>query len=161
MAAFAEDLTDHLDDVYRYALYLVREPGLAEDVAQEAFERALKRRRSFDPARAPLKTWLLQLTRSTALDHWRSEERRRRREQAVAMPESTAAFDSASLGLSPDLERALASLAAADREIVALRVVLGMDTKETARMTGISETNCTTRLNRALNRLAKELEETR
>lgn len=155
--SFADDLTDHLDDVYRYALYLVRDPALAEDLAQEAFERALKRQKSFNPVRAPLKTWLLQLTRSAALDHWRREDRRRRREQVAALETTT--FDAApELGLSPELAAAFATLSMADREIVALRVVLGMDTKETARMTGISETNCTTRLNRALTRLARDLD---
>jgi len=57
------------------------------------------------------------------------------------------------LGLSPALERALAALSAADREIVALRIVLDLDAEAAARMLGISATACTTRLSRALKRL--------
>jgi DNA-directed RNA polymerase specialized sigma24 family protein len=57
------------------------------------------------------------------------------------------------LGLSPALERALAALSAADREIVALRIVLDLDAESAARMLGISATACTTRLSRALKRL--------
>jgi RNA polymerase sigma factor (sigma-70 family) len=56
------------------------------------------------------------------------------------------------------LERALAGLSAADREVIVLRVVLELDAAETARLLGISATACTTRLNRALQRLEDRME---
>ena len=56
-------------------------------------------------------------------------------------------------GLSPELESALRGLNAGEREVVALRVVLDLDAATAARVLGISPTNCTTRLNRALRKL--------
>jgi RNA polymerase sigma factor (sigma-70 family) len=149
--SFADAAERHLDDVYRYLLVLTRDPSLAEDLAAETFERALRMWRRFDPARSSARTWLCTIGRSTALDHFRAEKRRRKRERAVS--EAEGQTGPPELGLSPALERALAELSAADREIVALRIVLDLDSESAARMLGISATACTTRLSRALTRL--------
>jgi len=149
--SFADAAERHLDDVYRYLLVLTRDPSLAEDLAAETFERALRTWRRFDPARSSARTWLCTIGRSTALDHYRAEKRRRNRERAVSELEGQTGPPE--LGLSPALERALAALSAADREIVALRIVLDLDSESAARMLGISATACTTRLSRALKRL--------
>ena len=61
-------------------------------------------------------------------------------------------------GLSPELEHALAELSRAEREVVALRVVLELDAPTAARVLGISATNCTTRLSRALKKLEEALD---
>jgi RNA polymerase sigma factor (sigma-70 family) len=149
--SFADAAERHLDDVYRYLLVLTRDPSLAEDLAAETFERALRMWRRFDPLRSSPRTWLCTIARSTALDHYRAEKRRRNRERAAS--EAEGQTGPPELGLSPVLERALATLSAADREIVALRVVLDLDSESAARMLGISATACTTRLSRALKRL--------
>jgi RNA polymerase sigma-70 factor, ECF subfamily len=153
--SFASVAERHLDDVYRYLLVLTRDPSLAEDLASETFERALRAWRRFDPRRASARTWLCALARNVALDWFRSERRRRRREEAVAQPEG--ALELPELGLSPPLERALSTLSAADREVIALRVVLDLDPQQAARLLGVSVTACTTRLNRALKRLEEKL----
>src|ERR1043166_6463079 len=149
--SFAEAAERHLDDVYRYLLVFTRDPTLAEDLACETFERALRTWRRFDPARASARTWLCTIARSIALDHFRAEKRRKNRERAVS--EFEGQLDPPELGLSPALERALATLSAADREVVALRIVLDVDNEAAARMLGISATACTIRLSRALKRL--------
>jgi RNA polymerase sigma-70 factor (ECF subfamily) len=153
--SFAAVAEAHLDDVYRYLLVLTRDPTLAEDLAGETFERALRTWGRFDPRRASTRTWLCVIARSAALDHFRSEKRRVRREEAVAEPE--AAADAPELGLSPELERGLSALSAADREVIALRIVLDLDSRAAANFLGISESACTTRLNRALKRLEQEM----
>jgi RNA polymerase sigma factor (sigma-70 family) len=149
--SFAETAERHLDDVYRYLLVFTRDPSLAEDLAGETFERALRVWRRFDPRRSSARTWLCTIARSAALDHFRAEKRRHHRERAAAEVEGR--LDPPDLGLSPALERALAQLSAADREVVALRIVLDLDAETAARLLGISATACTTRLSRALKRL--------
>ena len=127
----------------------------AEDLTGETFERALRLWPRFDPQRGSARTWLCQVARTAALDHFRSERRRTRREQLAATPER---IDERFVeGLSPDLEAALLRLSAGEREVVALRIVLDLDAPTTARMLGISPTNCTTRLNRALKKLEEAL----
>jgi RNA polymerase sigma-70 factor (ECF subfamily) len=148
----------HLDDVYRYVLYLTGDRDLAEDLTGETFERAFRRWRRFDPRRGSAKTWLCQLARGATLDHFRSEERRRRRETVYASADPREGQAVYGEGLSPALERALAALSAGEREVVALRVVLELEGDAAARVLGISPTACSTRLSRALNKLAERVE---
>ncbi|HWG56647.1 MAG TPA: RNA polymerase sigma factor [Gaiellaceae bacterium] len=152
---FAAAAEAHLDDVYGYLVYLTKNPLLAEDLAAETFEKALRLWRRFDPSRASARTWLCQIARTTALDWFRSEDRRRRREERAAAPEAAdAAFAE---GLSAELEAALASLSAAEREVIALRVLLELDGEEAARVLGISPTAVSTRLSRALKKLEERM----
>ena len=145
----------HLDDVYGYLLYLCTNTTLAEDLASETFEEAFRVWRRFDPLRGSARTWLLAIARTTALDSFRAEERRRRREQTVA-PQDVHE-DTLLEGLSPEMEQALASLTAGEREVIALRVVLELDGDAAARVLGISQTACSTRLSRALKRLEERM----
>jgi RNA polymerase sigma-70 factor (ECF subfamily) len=111
--------------------------------------------RRFDPRRATARTWLCALARNAALDWFRAEQRRLRREERAAERERS--VEAPDLGLSPALEQALGELSAADREVIALRIVLDLDATAAARLIGISATACTTRLNRALQRLEERL----
>ena len=70
---FAEIAEQHLDDVYAYLVYLTGDRATAEDLAAETFEKALRVWKQFDPRRASAKTWLCQIARSRALDHFRAE----------------------------------------------------------------------------------------
>ena len=149
--SFASVAEAHLDDVYAYLLYLTGDPTVAEDLTGETFEKALRRWRRFDPGRGSAKTWLCQLARSSALDHLRSERRRRRREEAFAPEERQEQYLVS--GLSPALEKAVLALSAAEREVIALRVILDVDGESAARLLGISPTACSTRLSRALKKL--------
>ena len=155
VTSFAQAAESHLDDVYGYLAWFTGDRFLAEDLAGETFERALRLWHRFDPKRGSARTWLCQVARSVALDHFRTEKRRLRRERLTASPER---LEERFLeGLSPALERALRTLTAGEREVIALRVVLDFDARTAAGMLGISPTNCTTRLNRALGKLEEAL----
>jgi RNA polymerase sigma-70 factor (ECF subfamily) len=153
---FAQAAERHLDDVYGYLAWFTGDRFAAEDLAAETFERALRLWPRFDPTRGSARTWLCQVARTVALDHFRSERRRVRREQLSAPVERVDAPFADSL--SPDLERALTVLTAAEREVLVLRVVLDLDAGTAARVLGISPTNCTTRLSRALRKLEEALD---
>ena len=152
---FAAVAEEHLDDVFGYLLYLTRDRDLAEDLSGETFEKALKHWRRFDPRRGSAKTWLLNIARTTALDWFRADRRRRRREEAAAASERVE--EAFAEGLSPVLEHALRSLSAAEREVIALRVLLDLDGEETARVLGASPTAVSTRLSRALKKLEERM----
>src|SRR3954449_7178624 len=84
---FAEAAERHLDDVHAYLVYLTGDRASAEELTAETFARACERWRRFDPRRGSARTWLCQLARSTALDYFRAEARRRRREDRFATSE--------------------------------------------------------------------------
>src|SRR3954451_13689529 len=133
---FAEAAERHLDDVHAFLVYLTGDRSVAEELTAETFARACERWRRYDPRRGSARTWLCQLARSTALDHFRAEDRRRRREgrYAVGVPEAAASVFGE--GLSPALEQGLSRLSAAEREVLALRVVLDLDGESAARVLG-------------------------
>ena len=155
--SLAEAAEAHLDDVFGYLLYLTRDRETAEDLSSATFEKALRMWDRFDPRRGSARTWLLGIARTTALDWFRAEARRRRREEAAALDERVEeAFVE---GLSPELETALTSLSAGEREVLALRIVLELDGDAAARVLGISPTAVSTRLSRALKRLEERVSE--
>ena len=154
--SFAEAAERHLDDVYGYLAWFTGDRFVAEDLAAETFERALRLWHRFDERRGSARTWLCQLARTVALDHFRSERRRLRREEWAAVPDRYE--QPLAEGLAPELEAALHVLTAGEREVIALRVVLELDASTAARVLGISTTNCTTRLARALKKLEEALD---
>ena len=152
-AAVAEEL---LDDVYGYLLYLTKNWAVAEDLTGETFEAAFKKWRRFDPARGSPRAWLLAIARSTALDWFRADARRRKREERAGLAERR---DDATFGegFSAELAESLQTLSAGEREVVALRIVLDLDGEEAARLLGISPTAVSTRLSRALSKLEERM----
>ena len=67
------------DDLYAYVATVLRDPQAAEDVTALAFERAMRRQRSYRPGRGTPRAWLFGIARNAALD-----DLRRRRRSAVA-----------------------------------------------------------------------------
>ena len=67
--AFVRRFQSH---VFGVALAVVGDPVLAEDIAQQAFERVLRRSSSFDPAKGSVSTWLSTIARNLAIDSVRA-----------------------------------------------------------------------------------------
>jgi RNA polymerase sigma-70 factor, ECF subfamily len=156
---FAEVAAEQLDAVYRYLVYLTGDRAAAEDLTAETFEKAFRSWRRFDPRRGSPRTWLCKIARSIAIDWFRAETRRRRREETYArdVPLVAELGD----GLPGPLEDAVRQLSPAEREVVALRVLLELDGPSAARVLGISNTACSTRLSRALRRLEERMDDVR
>jgi RNA polymerase sigma-70 factor (ECF subfamily) len=153
-AAVAEEL---LDDVYGYLLYLTKNWAVAEDLTSDTFEAAYRKWRRFDPGRGTPRAWLLSIARSTALDWFRADARRRKREERAGVAELRAETTSFGEGFSAELAESLQVLSAGEREVVALRIVLDLEGEETARLLGISPTAVSTRLSRALSKLEERM----
>jgi RNA polymerase sigma-70 factor, ECF subfamily len=155
---FAAVAEAELDAVHRYLVFLTGNRAVAEDLTGETFEKAFRSWRRFDPRRGTARVWLCSIARSTALDHFRAEERRRRREERYTRGANP--VDETELGPSA-LETALGQLSPAEREVVALRVLLDFDGPTAARLLGISSSACSTRLSRALKRLEELMRDVR
>ncbi len=154
---FAEVAEDCLDDVRRFLVFFTGDPALADDLTAETFERALRRWKRYDPRRGPELPWLCTIARRVALDHFRSESRRRGREQRYAR-EDTQIENLEPVGFSPELAAALETLSAGEREVIVLRIVLELDADTSARILGIGRTACSMRLSRALGKLGERME---
>jgi RNA polymerase sigma factor (sigma-70 family) len=159
VTTFSQAAEAHLDDVFGYLVYFTGDRSVAEELTGETFERALRLWHRFDPKRGSARTWLCQVARTAALDHFRAERRRARREETFWRGVREVEEPRFADGLSPELERAVRRLSAGEREVIALRIVLDLDGPTTARTLGISPTACSTRLSRALEKLEAALNE--
>jgi RNA polymerase sigma factor (sigma-70 family) len=140
------------DDVYAYVATMLHDRGAAEDVTALAFERAFRKRKSFNPARGSQRSWLFGIARNAALD-----ELRRRKRTAPLEVEPVAAEDDVDRALA--VRTALAELPARDRELIALKFHAGLDNAELAEVLGVSVSNAGTRLHRALTKLREILDD--
>jgi len=149
------------DDVFAYVATLLGDRGAAEDVTALAFERAYRRRRSFDRRRGEERAWLFGIARNAALDELR---RRRRLARLAAEPGDQVdepADDEHDLALRRTAVRtAMARLSAREREIVALKFHAGLSNAELARVVGVSESNAGTLLYRTMEKLRKACDAT-
>ncbi|MGH3040617.1 MAG: RNA polymerase sigma factor [Gaiellaceae bacterium] len=154
--SFAVVAEEHLNDVHRYLLMLTADHALAEDLTAKTFEKAFRSWRRYDPRRSSERTWLCRIGRNVALDHFRSEARRRLREDRYAAEERSEEAPR-ELGFSPELDAALSSLSAGEREVLALRIVLDLDADAAAGVLGIGRSACSMRLARALGKLEERM----
>jgi RNA polymerase sigma-70 factor (ECF subfamily) len=143
------------DDVFGYVATLLHDRAAAEDVTALAFERAYRKRKSYDPRRGSQRSWLFGIARNAALDELRRQKR-------------TAPLEAEPIAPEDDLDRALrraavrtalAELPARERELIALKFHAGLDNSELADVLGVSVSNAGTRLHRALNKLREILDD--
>jgi len=151
---------DARDDVYAYVVALLRSRSAAEDVTAQAFERAFRKVRSYDPGKGGPRAWLFGIARNAALDELR---RRRRRARLVAEPEDESlvpAHEEAEGAIRrAALRNAMAELSPRERELVALKFFAGLTNAEIASVTGTSETNAGTKLHRVIQKLRRACDE--
>jgi RNA polymerase sigma-70 factor (ECF subfamily) len=158
---------------YRFSLLVCGHADDAEDAMQEAL---LKTYRHVSQIRQPeaFRTWLYRTVKNACL----IGRRRRAHEPAhvLSLDEMVVGPDGALQGidvedhgrrpdeqmvnarLRRDLHAALQAISPEYREVVFLREVEGLSTKEVARVMGISEANVKTRLHRARMMLRQQLE---
>ncbi len=171
--AFGAIYQRHVDRVYSYVAFRVRDPTLAEDITQDVFLQALQALRGFD-WRGSVAPWLLSIARNAVIDHWRRVGRRHERaESALAGIEEegdggllerteSGAAAAALAGAEMAIDRRLL-LAAAERltelqqQVLALRFAAGLSIEETARVMGKSEGAVKNLQHHALRALRRQL----
>src|SRR4051812_14773055 len=82
--AFDRVAAEQLDAVFRYLVFLTGDRSAAEDLTAETSEKASRSWRRFAPRRGSARTWLCQIGRTVAIDWFRAEARRKKREEAYA-----------------------------------------------------------------------------
>ncbi len=146
------------DDIFAYVATLLGDRAAAEDVTALAFERAYRRRWTFDRRRGEERAWLFGIARNAALDELR---RRKRIAALVCDPEdmgqgSISGEDGAEVALRrTTVRQALRRLPAREREVIALKFHAGLANTELAGVLGISESAAGTLLYRTMEKLRK------
>lgn len=125
---------------------------LAEDLTAEAFARAYASWRTVCRHSAP-RAWVVRTALNTHISWWR----RRRREVALDASYDAEGRMPESAEIDRSVMQALKALSARQREVVALRIFLDLDTETTARALGIAPGTVMTHLSRALAALRAAL----
>jgi len=136
--------------VFCVAYSYCKDRAAAEDVAQDAFLKAMER---LDGMREPtsVKTWLYSIARFTAID-WL---RRRGREQVGPVPDRAASAPTEDRGA--QVLGVLNSLKEDHREIMMLRYVKGMSYAQIGRLTGLSTSAVGEKLHRVREAVRERL----
>ncbi len=135
-------------------------PEEIEEASSQAFIAAWKGARRYDPARAPLRTWLLMHAKYAALEHRRRAQRwsrALRSERGLSPPDPFEAL--AAQEQRSEVQAALAHLPMLDREIVYRRYFLEQDIDRMGKELGLSRGAVDNRLWRARNALRELLTE--
>ncbi|HTI34227.1 MAG TPA: sigma-70 family RNA polymerase sigma factor, partial [Miltoncostaea sp.] len=155
--AGSEDAADelvraYLPRSYRAALLIVGDRHLAEDVVQDAFERALRALDRFDDSR-PFGPWLHRIVANRALDTIR-----RREEPFEFNDEQHGDRDPYALAdASRELIEAVGRLPQERRVVVVLRLLFGYTPDEVAAMLDVRVGTVHSRLSRGLDQLRDHL----
>lgn len=143
--------------VYRYVSYRTGNPGIAEDITADVFEKALKSFDSYREEKASHATWLMAIARNAITDYFRREGK-----VQVVREDDAPEEVSEDPEVEEQVERSeevrqlglcLAGLPKIDQDIISLKFGAGMNNREIARTLQVSESNVGTRLYRAVQRL--------
>jgi RNA polymerase sigma factor (sigma-70 family) len=154
-AEFAEFFRDGWEPCLRAVLVVVGSPQLAEDQVAEAFVRAWASWPKVRVHPAP-RAWVVR----TALNAGASSWRRRGREVALIAHEAIAPGEGYG-ELDASLSSAIWRLPARQREVIALRIFLDLDTATIAGQLGIEAGTVRMHMSRGITALRKELATTR
>lgn len=163
--AFSAIVSSHMKRAYFTALGLVGNHADALDLSQEAFVRAYRSIRDFDPSRRFF-TWYYVILRNVCLNHLRKSGRTRNlgdseNEHEIRAEEEIVAADPAVLAEQNDLNMrlwtAIGRLKAEDREVLILREFDGCSYAEIAQRLNIPQGTVMSRLFNARKHLRERL----
>jgi RNA polymerase sigma-70 factor, ECF subfamily len=137
-ATFRRQLLDVIPRLRRYARTLTFDTAAADDLAQQALERALRHWQQFDPQRE-MGVWLLSIAHNAFRDTQRRDARLTVLDPAELqrVQDDTQSDPGHHLGLRLDIEAALARLSPEQREPLLLVCVEQLSYAEVAQVLGI------------------------
>ena len=164
---FEQIMLPHLDAAYNLARWLVRDPTIAEDVVQDAYERACKYFATFRGGSG--RAWLLQIVHNAAYSTLKAQRRRMEVSLSSGMRatgEDDVDMDMPDLSPGPEailsqrqdlaaLDDALNALPVGWRECLILREVETLSYKEIARIMDVPIGTVMSRLARARQALQR------
>ena len=150
--AFEELFRAHWPDAYRAALLVVHDRAAAEDIAQDAFLRAIRALDRFD-RRRPFAPWLHRIVVNRAIDWTRARASRQESELDGDRPAADRLPD-----VGDEVMAALAGLSPEHRAVIVMRHLLGYTPTEIAEQLDLPRGTVNSRLRRGLDDLKERLE---
>lgn len=154
--------------VFSFALRIVADRQLAEEILQEAFFRAWQQGGNFSPGRGTFITWLLSITHNLSIDEIRRRKRRPQKADSEEPEQVLAAVPDTGAGANVEGEvwlgalrdtigQALAQLPAAQRQAIEMAYFQGLTQREIAEALGEPLGTIKTRMRLGLQKLREGL----
>ena len=136
----------------------------AHELAADTWQQVWAHREQFDPSRGNEQQWVFTIARNQVNKHLRFWQFKRffsltEQEDIIRSHEKTPLEQMTDQEKRRVLLGALATLADRERDLLALKFQSGLNNRQIAQMTGLSESNVGTIVNRALNKLRSQLED--
>ena len=150
---------ENLPKVFHYFCYKVGSIPLAEDLTATVFEKAWKNRDKFDPRRGNPAFWLLGIARHTGYDHFRKPKREIVLEGLPEFSQDALLEDEIQKKINfQTIVKLLQQFPLRERELITLKYGADLSNQQIAHLTGLSESNVSTILNRVIDKLKREWE---
>ena len=163
MSFSGDELAALIPRLRRYAHALARHPVRADDLIQDALEKAWSRRRQWQPG-TDLRAWLFTILHNTFISELRRFTVRGYDAETIdgtdRVPSPQGPGDSlgSHAGVAPDIERALAALPVEQRAVVLLVGLEDLSYREASEVLGIPVGTVMSRLSRGRARLRELLD---
>jgi RNA polymerase sigma factor (sigma-70 family) len=150
--------------VYGLALTIVRQPAIAEEVAQETFARVFRHAGNYDARKGRVSTWLLSIARNLAIDVTRMKRLDPVDPDVIAAEVSLTSQEGGAdeADLQPDereqLRSAIGELPDDQRRALVLAAYMGRTAREISDLDDVPLGTVKTRIRTAMIKLRDELE---
>lgn len=145
--------------VFKFAQLISQDSSAAEDLAQDALERAIKGLKTFDPSKGDIERWLWRIVVNASHDAGRIAGRQRLIVELLAdrwsLDDQVVDLD-AQIGFD-EVFAAIRKLSARHRAVIALRFGADLDYRRVGQTLGITEAAALMATRRALGRLRRLL----
>lgn len=150
--------TEFHEKLYKY-LYLRcgRHRETAEDMTQQVFYKAWKKREQYCPSKSSVQNWLYAIARNEVVDYYRSSEKKF---QQLSEPDESAICTESNereVLLSQVLSR-VELLSPDEKELIILHYIQGLAPRDISRILGITYIATKVRIHRALSKLKQLME---
>lgn len=135
--AFARLYDAYVDDVYRFIFYRVGNEQTAEDLTSQLFLKAWDHLGRYESRGVRFSAWLFQIARNMVIDYYRT------RKETVALEPNAVTKPDPAANVAKSVEKKLEGewlrsmlqqLTAEQREVLTLKFINGLDTKEVAQI---------------------------
>ncbi len=161
--AIAEIYDRHVDRIYRYVRYRIVDGRVAEDITADVFLKAIESLDRFDERGVPFIAWLYRIAHARVIDYWRRLQRRPEVEiddptvQEVVFDEEDA--NETDVLQHRSLLKAVQHLTDEQQQVITLHFREGLSMTEIAQIMDKTEGAIKALQRRALEALARILEE--
>ncbi|MEN1940911.1 RNA polymerase sigma factor [Luteimonas sp. MJ246] len=162
VGAFEALYARHRERLYRFLLRQLRDPGLADEVFQDTWQRVVAAGRDWRPETL-FASWLYRIARNLVADHWRARQHRppapvdaEERTLRVEDPD-TPELQMLAFARRRELQQALDALPDEQREVVLLRLEQELSLEDIGEITGAGRETVKSRLRYAMDKLRAAL----